>query len=179
MFKVFKTSIDIGYYGLAFMHGLIFSALLLTCFLIYGEISASNFYNLKESQINHIADVLFYFLSLTLFVGPLIPIEYANTKRGIMKVYYEEIDSTPAKQALISKIYELKDKNALHYADYKYLSREQFYKICDIVSQYSIATKEKERAQKKLRKQSALIKKKQTLYRVDELKKQIEQMPVL
>ena len=87
MFKVFKTSINIGYYGLAFMHGLIFGGLLLTCFLIYGGISASNFYNLKESQINYIADVLFYFLSLTLFVGSLIPIEYANTKRGIMKVY--------------------------------------------------------------------------------------------
>lgn len=175
MFKVFKTSIDIGYYGLAFMHGLIFVALLLTCFLIYGEMSASNFYNLKESQINYIANVLFYFLCLTLFVGPLIPIEYANTKRGIMKLYYEEIDSTPAKQALISRIHELKNKNALHYADYKYLSKAQFNKICDLVSQFSIATKAKE----KLRKQSNLSKKNRALQRDDELIKQIKQMPVL
>ena len=175
MFKVFKTSIDIGYYGLAFMHGLIFGALLLTCFLIYGEISVSNFYNLKESQINYIADVLFYFLSLTLFVGSLIPIEYANAKRGIMKIYYEEIDSTPAKQALISKIYELKNKNALHYADYKYLSREQFNKICDLVSQYRIKVKEHER----LKRQSTLARKKRVSQRDDELIKQIKQMPVL
>ena len=175
MFKVFKTSIDIGYYGLAFMHGLIFAALLLTCFLIYGEISASNFDNLKESQINYIDDVLFYFLGLTLFVGSLIPIEYANTKRGIMKVYYEEIYSTPAKQALISKIYELKDKNALRYDDYKYLSRAQFNKICDLVSQYSIATKAKER----LRKQSTFFKKSSTIQRDNELRKQIKQMPIL
>jgi hypothetical protein len=175
MFKVFKTSIDIGYYGLAFMHGLIFAALLLTCFLIYGEINTSNFANLKESQINYIADVLFYFLCLTLFVGSLIPIEYANTKRGIMKVYYEEIDSTPAKQALISKIYELKNREVLHYADYKYLSRAQFNKICDLVSQYSIATKAKE----KLKKQSTFGKKNSTIQRDNELKKQIRQMPVL
>ena len=175
MFKVFKTSINIGYYGLAFMHGLIFGALLLTCFLIYGEISTSNFYNLKESQINYIADVLFYFLSLTLFVGSLIPIEYANTKRGIMKVYYEEIDSTPAKQALISKIYELKNKNALRYDDYKYLSRAQFNKICDLVSQYSIAT----RANEKFKKQSTFSKKNSIIQRDDELIKQIKQMPVL
>ena len=175
MFKVFKTSIDIGYYGLAFMHGLIFAALFLTCFLIYGEISTSNFYNLKESQINYIADVLFYFLSLTLLVGSLIPIEYANTKRGIMKVYYEEIDSTPAKQALISKVYELKGKNALHYADYRYLSREQFNKICDLVSQYEVKVKADER----FKRQSALVKKNRTSQRDDELIKQIKQMPVI
>lgn len=179
MFKVFKTSIDIGYYGLAFMHGLIFAALLLTYFLIYGEVSASNSCNLEERQINYIANVLFYFLLLTLFVGFIIPIEYANTKRGIMKAYYEEVDSTPAKQALISKIYELKNKEALWYTDYKYLSREQFYKICDLVSQNRIKVKAEERLKRQLKRQSTLSEKNRTLHRDDELKKQIRQMPII
>lgn len=92
-----------------------------------------------------------------------------------MKVYYEEIDSTPAKQALISKIYELKGKNASHYADYQYLSREQFNKICDLVSQYEIKVK----ADEKFKRQSALVKKSNASQRDDELKKQIKQMPVI